>query len=171
MAGFCLHSQLDFYTCNLSYKVFRATEIMIFSVNNIWKGNNSIQWIFIKFHKILGLHLARPDFFFFKKDCIIIQHSLDFWLKKIPKIWWNNYRESCCLQTDILNGVSFRWPPILLLQLKSKISSKSIMGKIANRVTANRLIVSQVTWCFYITFALIAKKQSGKISRVIDTKS
>ena len=67
--------------------------------------------------------------------------------------------------------MSFRWPSILLLQLKSKTSSKSIMGKIADWVTTNRLIVSTVTWYFYIFNARTAKKQSGKNSRVIDTKS
>ena len=99
--------------------------------------------------------------FFFFKNCIIIQKfSCDFWLKN-----WENLMKQLpgkLLLTDWYTEwrMSFRWPSILLLQLKSKTCSKSIMGKIADWVTTNRLIVSKVTWYFYITLMQELRKSN-----------
>ena len=171
MAGLNLQSQIDFYARNSSYKAFRATEIKIFSVNNIWKGNNSIQWIFIKF-TILGLHLARPDFFFLKK---LHYHSKIFlWLlaKKLRKSDETITRKVVAYRLiywmeNVIPLAIYPITPVKIQNLQQVNYGENCRlsdNKQINCFKGNLVFLHNIN-------ARTAKKQSGKNSRVIDTKS
>lgn len=135
MVGFTLatgflHSQFDWAIA------FRATEIKIFPVEIIFEKENSIQWILIKFHKMLGLRLVRPNFFFRKRLHYHPKFAYDFWLKKLKNLMKQlpgkllHYSLTCWMESVIPLAT------ILLLLIKSKTSSKNIntlRGKLSTK--------------------------------------